>query len=240
MRERSALLLRSFLVQGAWNYQTLIGTGFAFLLLPVLRHRFAEDPAALEAAIRRHIEIFNSHPYLVTVAAGAVARLEEEGTDPVTIQRFKGALRSPLGSLGDRLVWLVWRPTIALLGVALFLSGAPWWAAVGTFLVVYNAFHLWLRVRGLQVGLSAGMGVGAVLRDLPLQRWSGPVAGAGAALAGFALALVIADYARAAVDVGVGVAAAGAGLWLGARTRPVVWAGLTLAWMLGVSVGLIS
>lgn len=240
MRERSVLLLRSFLVQGAWNYQTLIGTGFAFLMLPVLRRRFAGDPVALEAAIRRHVEIFNSHPYLVTVAAGAVARLEDEGTDPVIIQRFKSALRSSLGSLGDRLVWLVWRPTVALLGVALFLSGAPWWAAVGTFLVVYNAFHLWLRVRGLQVGLGAGMGVGTALRELPLQRWNGPVAGAGAALAGFALALVIADYARAGVDVGVGVAAAGAGLWLGTRTRPVVWAGLTLAWMLGVAVGFIS
>ena len=32
----SRVLLRSLLVQGSWNYETLIGTGFAFTIVPVL------------------------------------------------------------------------------------------------------------------------------------------------------------------------------------------------------------
>ncbi len=98
-RTRLALFLRSFSVQGSWNYQTLIGTGFAFLLLPALRRVYRGEEEALREAVARHSELFNSHPYLVTVAAGAVARLEEERTPPEVIRRFKSALRGCLGSL---------------------------------------------------------------------------------------------------------------------------------------------
>src|SRR5712691_5187293 len=50
---------------------------------------------------------------------------------------LRGALCGPLGSLGDRLVWIGWLPllsALALIGVAL---GAGWWAIIG-FLALYN------------------------------------------------------------------------------------------------------
>ena len=144
-----AVLLRSFAVQGSWNYETLIGTGFAFSLLPVLRKLYAGDEEALRAAIARHNSLFNSHPYLATIAMGAVARLEADGADPKTIDRFKIAMRGSLGSMGDQLVWCAWRPASALLGVLLLLAGATWWVAIAAFLVVYNAMHLGLRAWGL-------------------------------------------------------------------------------------------
>jgi len=63
---------RCFVIQGSWNYHTMLGSGFAFALLPVLRH-LAADPDALERAVDRHLELFNAHPYLSGVAVGAVA-----------------------------------------------------------------------------------------------------------------------------------------------------------------------
>jgi PTS system mannose-specific IID component len=227
---RRALLLRSFAVQGSWNYQTLIGTGFAFVLLPVLRRVYRGDEDALYAAVARHAELFNSHPYLATVAAGAVARLEDEGAPPETVRRFKTALRGSLGSIGDRLVWQAWRPACALLAITLILLGAPWWAAVAAFLLVYNALHLWLRVWGLHVGLRDGLAVGRALRDAPFQRLGERASDAGAFLAGMAGVLAVGDASRGPAEYALGAAALAAGLWLGLRIRWAVWAVLVVVW----------
>ncbi|MDB4952023.1 MAG: system mannose/fructose/sorbose family component [Gemmatimonadetes bacterium] len=223
-RVRRALLLRSFAVQGSWNYRTLIGTGFAFVLLPALRAAHAGDEAGLRRALARHAELFNSHPYLATVAAGAVARLEAEGAAPELVGRFKSALRGSLGSLGDRLVWLTWRPACALLGVCLLLAGAPWWAAAGVFLLAYNALHLWLRAWALDVGLRDGLQVGRALRESPLERLGERAAGAGALLAGFGAVLAFGGAGARGTDQLLGPAALAAGILLGFRTRRVAFA----------------
>jgi mannose/fructose/N-acetylgalactosamine-specific phosphotransferase system component IID len=48
------MFLRSFTIQGSWNYRTLQGSGFAFALMPVLRWVHGENTAALQAAVQRH------------------------------------------------------------------------------------------------------------------------------------------------------------------------------------------
>lgn len=230
------MLLRSFAVQGSWNYQTLIGTGMAYVLAPALRHLYGADPERLRAAVARHTELFNAHPYLATVAAGAVARLEADGAPPETIARFKAAVRGSLGSIGDRLVWLMWRPACALLMVALLLAGVSWWIAVAAFLVSYNALHLWLRTWGLQVGLRDGVGVGRALREAPFERLGERAADAGAVLGGFAAVLAL---GWGGVQVSwtyalVGAAALAAGIALGPRVRWVAALGLTALLVAGV------
>lgn len=159
---RSALA-RSFLVQGSWNYHTMLGCGFAFALLPGLREIHGSDPERLRNAVARHSDHFNAHPYLAGVALGAVLRLEADGADADTVRRFKEAVRAPLGSLGDGLVWATWLPGTACAALAAYWLGLPGWIAVAAFLVVYNAGHLTLRVWGLRVGLAAGREVGREL-----------------------------------------------------------------------------
>lgn len=239
-RVRRALLLRSFLVQGSWNYETLIGTGFAFVLLPALRHIFGGEPEACRRALARHRELFNSHPYLATVAVGAVARLEAEQADPQVIARFKNALRGSLGSIGDQLFWLVWRPVAGLAGIALLLAGASWWVAVAVFLLVYNVLHLSLRAWGLRVGLEVGMGVGKSLREAPFQKWERRAADVGALLAGLCFTLALISIPGGSGDSAFATVAAVAGFGLGLRIRAVLWVTLTLIWAIGVLAGVFS
>lgn len=211
------VFLRSFAIQGSWNYRTLIGDGFAFSLLPVLRHLYGGEPAALGAAVGRHREIFNSHPYLVGVALGAVARLESENADPGTMDRFKAAIRGPLGSLGDRLVWAGWRPLCLIACIALYYGGVHWaWVAVA-FLVFYNAGHLAIRAWGFRVGFRYGRDVGERLRKAPFAATQKAVTRTGA----FALGLL--------VPLLVGGSAAGlAWPW---------WAAASAAGLLGIRLG---
>ncbi|MGH7551559.1 MAG: PTS system mannose/fructose/sorbose family transporter subunit IID, partial [Longimicrobiales bacterium] len=159
-RARLEMFARSFAIQGSWNYRTLIGNGFAFALLPALREIFRGRPADFHAAVERHTRIFNSHPYLVGLALGAVARLEAEGATPAVVDRFKSAVRGSLGSLGDRLIWAGLRPATGLLALALLFAGLPWWLAVLVFLSVYNIGHVALRIWGFQLGFRYGKSVG--------------------------------------------------------------------------------
>lgn len=158
------VFLRSFAVQGSWNFETLVGYGFAFSLLPALRVVYRGRPAELAAAVGRHARLFNTHPYLAPIALGAVARLEAEARPPEVIERFKAAVRGALGGLGDRLVWAGWRPVCILGALGLFLAGAPWWSAVATFLVVYNAGHVGLRLWAFRLGWEESTGIASTLR----------------------------------------------------------------------------
>jgi mannose PTS system EIID component len=237
---RRHVMLRSLLVQGSWNYETLIGAGFAYTIMPVLRVLYGSDPVALKDAVQRHTEVFNSHPFMVTVAVGAVSRMEAEGADPRVISRFKSALRSSLGSLGDQLVWSAWRPGAVLLGILLLLAGVAWWVAAIVFLVVFNALGFSLRVWGWRVGVDSGMEVGRAIREAPLQplaRRTMEVASAiaGAALA-FAASTALVDPWSAAVNA---VAIAG-GIWLGFRLRRVFTAVILVFVALGLATGLFS
>lgn len=216
------MLLRSFAVQGSWNYETLIGPGFAFTLMPALKFLYGQRKDQYEAAVERHSELFNSHPYLATIAVGAVSRLEAEGAEPLVVQRFKTALRGSLGVMGDRLVWSTWRPMSALFGLVLWLSGLPWWAAVTAFLVVYNALHLVLRIGGLRIGTAAGLEVGRILREAPLQQAIDKASAVACFLIGMAIVLWGApSIADPATGLSMAVAI-GAGFLLGLRTRRVM------------------
>ncbi|MGE0161137.1 MAG: PTS system mannose/fructose/sorbose family transporter subunit IID [Gemmatimonadales bacterium] len=167
---RSALasaFARSFLIQGSWNYRNMLGGGFAYAMLPVLRSVFRDGPSR-DASIGRHLELFNAHPYLTNVALGAAARLEAEGADPDTVRRFKLAVRGPLGGLGDRLVWATWLPGVSLLALTIYWVGLPGWLAAVVFLVLYNVGHVGLRLWAFRIGLADGRDIAGRLATADL------------------------------------------------------------------------
>lgn len=161
---------RCFAVQSLWNYGSLIGPGVTYALLPLLRPIHAGDPVRLEASVRRHLDSFNAHPYLAAVAVGALARMEFEDASDDEIRRFRTALRGPLGTLGDRTIWAEWRPFCLLLAITLFGIGVSPLVSALTFLVAYNAGHVWVRAWGFRRGWQEGRNVGRLLREFPLER----------------------------------------------------------------------
>ncbi len=244
MRIPWAVLSRAFAVQGSWNYQTLLGTGFAFVMLPALR-RLHTDAGGLEEAVRRHEGTFNSHPYLAPLALGAVIRMEEDGEDPLVIERFKVALRGSLGTLGDQLIWAGWRPLCVISALVLLLLGLPWWVAVGFFLVVYNLVHLALMIWCLRVGLAEGKSVAERLRGSAVRRAQPKLMMAGSFVAGIALALVVLhgvptlDMRPGYLWIPLAVLAAAAGARWGERARRFGVAGIALIACGGLLVGVL-
>jgi mannose PTS system EIID component len=184
---------RLLAIQGAWNYELLLGNGIGFCLEPLLRllPGGVHSPAFKEA-ITRESAYFNAHPYLASVAVGALARAELSGVPPVRIERFRTALAGPLGSVGDRLVWAGWLPCCSLIALVLFGFGMRPLVVVGTFLLLYNAGHFALRIWGLRVGWTRGLGVASALANPVLRQGPAHVARAASAVAGVALPLTAA------------------------------------------------
>ena len=82
------------------------------------------------------------------------------------------ALRGPLGSIGDALMWAGWLPTVAVIALALYWLGTAPWIVVLVFLVLYNLVHVALRLWGFIVGFEAGKDVAAQLVRADLVRRS--------------------------------------------------------------------
>lgn len=236
---RAAMFLRSFAIQGSWNYRTLLGAGLAFTLLPALRKLHGDEGEEVDAAVRRHSGVFNSHPYLAAMAVGALAVLEEEGEDPNVIERFKSAIRGSLGTLGDRLIWAGWRPACLLLAVVLYLGGVRWWVVLAFFLLLYNAGHLLLRFWSYNLGLTRGRGVGEQLRRSWVPQLQRVMSIVGSFLLGLTLPLVaLGGLGRLRLPLPWVVAAALAAL-LGARFGERVRSPVSLALAGSALVGLL-
>jgi PTS system mannose-specific IID component len=184
------IYLRLFAVQGSWNYETMCGNGIAFCTEPALRLlpggrtglRYAE-------ALARQSRYFNAHPYLASIAIGALARAELDGVPASMIERFRTALGGPLGSVGDRLVWASWLPLCSLIALGAFGLGARPLPVIAIFLVTYNIGHLILRAWGLRVGFQRGLRVAEALAHPVLRRGPQVVGTAAALMAGIAIPL---------------------------------------------------
>jgi len=191
-RTRAAIVSRLFAVQASWNYEILIGNGIGFCVEPALRLLPGGTGGDVyRAALARQSQYFNAHPYLSSFAVGALARAELEGQPAARIERFRTALCGPLGSVGDRLVWVGMLPTCSFRGLLLFGLGASPLVCVLVFLLMYNAGHVALRLWGLQMGWEKGLAVASALGH-PILR-VGPVwlARAGTFLAGASVPLTV-------------------------------------------------
>ena len=191
-RVKLAMYVRLLAVQGSWNYETLLGTGIGFSMEPALRCLpGGVDGQEYRAALARESRYFNAHPYLAGIAVGALTRAELDGADPVRIERFRTALAGPLGSVGDRLVWASWLPFCSLLALCVYGAGGSALEVVGTFLVLYNSGHFFLRAWGLQIGLSRGLNVASALGNPVLRHGPQYIGSAAALVAGLALPLAL-------------------------------------------------
>ena len=189
---RASLFLRSFAIQGSWNYELMVGNGVGFCLEPVLRRLPGGiDGPAYRSALARESAYFNSHPYLASLALGALARAELDEVPPARIERFRSALCGPLGSVGDRLVWASWLPACSLIALLIFGLGASAAGVAIGFLALYNIGHLGLRDWGLREGWRHGMRVAAALGHPVLQHGPRYIGRAAAVFGGLALPLAV-------------------------------------------------
>ena len=113
------------------------------------------------AALKRHMEFYNTHPYVSSPVIGVTLALEEDranGTpvEDAAIQGVKVGMMGPLAGVGDPVFWFTLRPILGALGASLAMSGNIMGPIL--FFVAWNvirlAFEWYTQEFGYQLGTS--------------------------------------------------------------------------------------
>ena len=158
---------RSFLLQASWNFQGLQNLGFLFIVFPALRSVYRGPE--LQMACARHLEKFNTHPYMASPIIGMCLALEGGGEKGCGInsQDLKEMTMSPYAAMGDSLFWGGLKPMAAVISLFLAVKGSIWAPLV--FLVLFNLPHLGCRLCWFWQGYRRGLDMIQVV-----QKWQLP------------------------------------------------------------------
>ena len=158
-RDLRRMYWRSTFLLGSFNFERMQAMGFCYTLMPAIRKVYRGDKAAEAAALKRHLEFYNTHPWVSSVVFGVTAAMEEqkakgEEISEETITSVKVGLMGPLAGVGDPIFWGTARPVLAALGASLALNGS----IVGPllFFVGINILRVLTRWYGLKFGYERG------------------------------------------------------------------------------------
>ena len=153
-----SLFFRSLVLEANFNFETWQNSGFAFAIIPVLKKLYTTKQS-MAAALKRHLQFFNTSPYGSTLIIGIVAAMEEqnkrsEGFDEESINSVKLGLMGPLAGVFDSLFWGTLKVIAAGVGVSLAIKGNILGPIL--FLLIFNVPHLILRYNLTFIGYKTG------------------------------------------------------------------------------------
>ena len=151
------IFIRSNFLLGSFNFERMQAIGFCVSMLPALRKLYKGQDLA--DAMKRHLEFFNTQPFLATPIMGIVAAMEEKranGADisDATLSGVKVGLIGPLAGVGDPIFWGTLRPVLAALGAGIALTGSILGPIL--FFVLFNAIRLATNWYGVMYGYNKG------------------------------------------------------------------------------------
>jgi mannose PTS system EIID component len=152
------IFLRSLLIQSSLNFRRMQNMGFAYSVLPMKKSREWKNGEWADF-LRRHVQLFNTHPYLSAPILGSVVKAEEAPASEragEAVLQLKKTLMAPYAAIGDAFFWGTWRPFAAI--VAVFLALMDLCFSPVVFVLLYNSLHLWVRGRGFLEGYRSGNG----------------------------------------------------------------------------------
>ncbi len=126
-KELMSVFWRSFGLEWDWNYERQMNIGYCYCMLPVIKKLYP-DPKDQEAAMKRHLEFFNTTPQLATLILGITAAMEESNAndpnfDTQSINDVKVSLMGPLAGIGDSFIWGTLRIIATGVGLSLATQG---------------------------------------------------------------------------------------------------------------------
>ena len=155
---RKKVWWRHQFLQGSWNYERMQNGGWAYSIIPAIKELYTKKEDQVEA-LKRHLEFYNTHPYVSSPVMGVTLAMEEEraaGThiDDAAIQGVKVGMMGPLAGVGDPVFWFTLRPILGALGASFALSGS----IVGPllFFVLWNAIRMVFEWKTQEMGYKAG------------------------------------------------------------------------------------
>ena len=152
--------IRSNFAQGSWNMERMQALGYCFGMVPILKRLYEGEE--LKQAIKRHLEFYNTQPFVTAPIIGITAAMEEQkanGKDipDGVINGIKVGMMGPLAGVGDPIFWGTLRPITAALGASFAINGSL--AGPLIFFFLFNIVRLAIRWYGIKYGYIKGTDV---------------------------------------------------------------------------------
>ena len=150
---------RSTFLLGSFNFERMQSMGFCVSMIPTIKRLYSkkEDQAA---ALKRHLEFFNTQPWVGSAIMGVTAAMEQErangakDVDDAAISGVKVGLMGPLAGVGDHIFWGTLRPVLAALGAGIALTGSILGPLL--FFILINVIRAVTRWYGFKYGYEKG------------------------------------------------------------------------------------
>lgn len=163
-KELKSVLWRSLFEMASINYERFQSLGFLYAITPVIKKLYPDKERRV-SAMKRHMEMYNSHPWMISPILGTTIALEEKNANGINteeaINNVKVGLMGPFAGIGDSLFWGTIRPILAGIGASLALQGSIFGPIV--FLIIWNICNFGFRYYSLKYGYKAGM---TMLKDM--------------------------------------------------------------------------
>lgn len=149
---------RSFFMKSTINYERFMSVGFTFAMIPLIKKLYRSTEERV-SALNRHLEMFNSHPWMANPILGVVSVMEEQNAEgnkmEKAINNIKVGLMGPLAGIGDSLFWGTIRAILLSIGAGMALQGS----IVGPilFLILWNILNFGFRYWSLMYGRKTGL-----------------------------------------------------------------------------------
>lgn len=154
--------LRSIPMEHSWNYERMMNLGYCYAMLPALKALYGDDKEKLTEAMLRHMEFYNTTPYVITLPLGISVAMEEkmaenpENFDKTSITSVKAALMGPLAGIGDSIYWGTLRIIATGVGATLAVQGNVLGPVL--FFLIFNVpnfgLRYWLTFFGYNFGTN--------------------------------------------------------------------------------------
>ena len=153
---------RSIPMEHSWNYERMMNLGYCYAMIPALEKIYKDDKKGLSESLTRHLEFYNSTPYIMTLPLGISVAMEEnlaenpESVEKDSINTVKAALMGPLAGIGDSFYWGTLRVLATGIGTSLALKGNLLGPIL--FFLIFNipnfGIRYWFTFLGYNLGTS--------------------------------------------------------------------------------------
>ena len=119
--------IRSTFLLGSFNFERMQSIGFAVSMIPAIKRFYTKKEDQAEA-LTRHLEFFNTQPWVASPIIGVTAAMErekaagKEGIDDAAITNVKVGLMGPLAGVGDPIYWGTARIVLAAVGASFAIA----------------------------------------------------------------------------------------------------------------------
>ena len=146
----------------SFSMERMQSMAFVYMMAPILRKYYGNDPAGMKDALKRHMVFFNTEPQTGVIANGVATALEEQKANGAEIEddainAVKAGIMGPMAGIGDAMIPGTLIPILLGIGIGISAGNGspigPIFYAV-SYLVIILLLSYWLFTFGYRYGME--------------------------------------------------------------------------------------